>query len=61
MEFFWFVFSPSTGKYGPEKFCIWTLFRVYNSQEILSLNKKWNKVFKNGRQPLKNLKGYGLL
>ena len=61
MEFFWSVFSPNTGKYRPEKFCIWALFIVYNSQEILSLNKKWDKVFKNGRQPLKNLKGYGLL
>ena len=25
-EFFWSVFSPNAGKYGPEKLRIWTLF-----------------------------------
>ena len=36
-------------------------------RELNTLKKMWDKVFKNGpskicgRQPLKNLKGYGLL
>ena len=57
MEFVWSVFSPNTGKHGPEKFYIWALFRVYNSQEILSLNKKWDKVFKNGRTVFTKFEG----
>ena len=25
-NFFWSIFSPNAGKYGPEKLCIWALF-----------------------------------
>ena len=46
---------------GSEK--IWSSFKVY----VDNLLDVWDKVFKNGaskicgRQPLKNLKGYGLI
>ena len=47
-EFYWSVFSPNAGKYGPEKLRIWTLFTQcdlvrfpYNIYRSSSL-KTWN-------------------
>ena len=39
------VFSPNTGKYGPEKFRIWTLFMQWNMPISVSF---WLTFFLNG-------------
>ena len=49
-----------------KKWCALWVY-IYSNSTIKILNNTWDKVFKNGtskicgRQPLKNLKGYGLL
>ena len=34
-EFFWSVFSPNAGKYGPEKLRTWTLFTQWDNEGLI--------------------------
>ena len=48
-EFFWSVFSPNAGKYGPEKLRIWALFMqcslTINHEVINKVGAQCNVTF----------------
>ena len=55
------LYDACHGRIWNDVSCTWDIVLILDCQEIV-----WHKVFKNGpnkicgRQPLKNLKGYGL-
>ena len=44
MVFFWSVFSPNAGEYGPEKLGIWTIFSVCSITKAITKYSERNTL-----------------